>query len=31
MAAAPAELSQLEDVFENVVKALLALGGIGLF
>lgn len=31
MSTAPAQLSQLEDVFGNVVTALLALGGIGLF
>ena len=31
MSAAPAELSQLEDVFESVVTSLLALGGIVLF
>lgn len=31
MGAAPAQLSQLEDVFGNVVTSLLALGGIVLF
>lgn len=31
MSAAPAELSQLEDVFGSVVTSLLALGGIVLF
>lgn len=31
MGAAPAQLSQLEDVFSNVVTSLLALGGIVLF
>ena len=31
MSAAPAQLQDLEIVFGNVVKALLALGGIGLF
>lgn len=31
MGAAPAQLSQLETVFENVVTSLLALGGIVLF